>query len=177
MSSWPHAPPHFVGSSGLFMVTAGTYQKKHLFKNEECLQYLHDLLLELLAKHNWQLHAWVIFSNHYHFIANSSATGSEALNIVLREFHSISARWINARDDKSGRKVWHNYMESLITTEKSHLARLHYVHANAVHHKLVLVPNQYRWCSAAWFERVDTSARVKTVYGFPCDKLWERDEY
>ena len=159
------------------MVTAGTYLKKHLFGNEESLQYLHDLLLELLAKHKWQLHAWAIFSNHYHFIANSSAQESVALHVVLREFHSISARWINARDGISGRKVWHNYMESKITTEKSHLARLHYVHANAVHHKIVLVPNQYRWCSAAWFERIDDTARIKTVYGFPCEKLLARDEF
>jgi hypothetical protein len=40
--------------------------------------------------------------------------------------------------------------------EKSWLARLNYVHQNAVKHGLVPIAHQYPWCSAPWFE---TNAR------------------
>jgi putative transposase len=57
------------------------------------------------------------------------------------------------------------------------LARLNYVHQNAVHHALVPVANAYAWCSARWFESEATSAFVDTVYSFKTDKLKLPDEF
>ena len=73
--------------------------------------------------------------------------------------------------------MWFNFRDTKLTYERSYLARLNYVHQNAVHHKLVLVANQYRWCSAAWFERVCTTATVKTIYSFKTDLLEIPDDY
>jgi putative transposase len=159
------------------MVTAGTYGKEHRFSGDDRLGYFHDLLLETVAEFEWKLEAWSVFSNHYHFIGEAPREGSDSLPGMLRKLHSVSAKWANAQDGMAGRKVWHNYMETHILTEKSHLARLHYVHANAVHHKLVLVPNQYPWCSAAWFEHHSNPARIKTVYEFPVDRLLSADQW
>ena len=64
-----------------------------------------------------------------------------------------------------------------MTYEKSYLARLNYVHQNAVRHGLVPVANQYHWCSAAWFERTATPAQKKTIYGFRIDKLKVLDDF
>jgi putative transposase len=159
------------------MVTAGTYGKEHRFLGNDRLEYLHDLLLETADGFHWRLEAWSIFSNHYHFIAEAPPEGSGSLRTMLRKLHSVSAKWVNAQDQVSGRKIWHNFMESHIVTEKSHLARLHYVHANAVHHKMALVANQYPWCSATWFEQHSTPARIKTIYGFPTDRLLSTDHW
>ena len=73
--------------------------------------------------------------------------------------------------------MWFNFWDTALTYEKSYLARLAYVHQNAVRHGLVKVANQYRWCSAAWFERSATPAQVKTIYGFKIDQVKLRDEY
>lgn len=158
------------------MVTAGTYRKEHHFREESRLCFLHDLLLDLCAEAGWVLEAWAVFSNHYHLIARSPSGNAESLRPLLRKLHSLSAREINRLDATPGRQVWHNYRDSQITTEKAHLARLHYVHANAVHHGLVLKPDQYQWCSAGWFEQHETPARVKTIYSFPVDRLVAADE-
>ncbi|HEY8962708.1 MAG TPA: hypothetical protein VIM57_10940 [Luteolibacter sp.] len=176
MPSWPHAPPHYLGPSGVYMVTAGTYRKEHYFREEPRLRLLHDLLLDQCAEAGWALEAWAVFSNHYHFIARSPSEDAGSLRPLLQKLHSVSAREINRLDATPGRRVWHNYRDSQITTEKAHLARLHYVHANAVHHGLVLKPDQYRWCSAGWFEKHETAARVKTIYSFPVDRLVATDE-
>jgi len=159
------------------MVTAGTYGKEHHFVGSDRLGYLHDLLLGTVAEFQWQLEAWAVFPNHYHFLAEAPREGSDSLRTLLRKLHSVSAKWVNAQDGTARRKVWHNFMESHIVTEKSHLARLHYVHANAVHHQLARVAHQYPWCSAAWFERHSTPARIKTVYGFPIDRLLREDPW
>jgi putative transposase len=73
--------------------------------------------------------------------------------------------------------VWHNFRETLLTYQKSYLARLNYVHHNAVKHGLVRVANQYPCCSAAWFERTATPAQVRTIYRFKTDRLQVFDDY
>ena len=103
----------------------------------------------------WQLEAWAVFSNHYHFVAHSPPheNGAASLSKMLGVLHEKTAKWVNGLDSMKGRQVWHNFRETLLTFERSYLARLNYVHQNPVKHGLVPVANQYPWCSAAWFER------------------------
>jgi REP-associated tyrosine transposase len=96
---------------------------------------------------------------------------------MLGVLHERTAKWVNRLDGAKGRQVWHNFRETLLTFEKSYLARLNYVHQNPVKHGLVSVANQYPWCSAAWFERTARSAQVKTIYGFKTNNLRVYDEY
>ena len=159
------------------MVTAGTYRKAHHFRDPERLDVLQRGLLKLAFDFDWQIEAWAIFSNHYHFIAHSPRGGAETLSTMLRDLHRTLAQWVNRRDAARGRQVWHNFWETRLTYERSYLARLNYVHQNAVHHGLVPVASQYPWCSAAWFEREATPAQVKTIYSFPTDRLQVLDEW
>jgi len=175
MKHWPHAPPHHLGANGTYMVTASTYQRIHYFKGEENLTYLQTLLLEALAENNWNTEAWCVFPNHYHFIAQAPLNRSSELTQVIRKIHSLSARHINEQNNSRGQKIWHNYRDTIIDNEKSHLARLHYVHANAVHHDLVNTPTEYPYGSARWLQKTDTAARLNTIYSFPCDKLLKND--
>jgi len=99
------------------------------------------------------------------------------LAYVLHDFHYHSASQLNALDQQPGRSVWYNYRDTRLTHQHSYLARLHYVHRNAVKHGLVPVANQYPWCSAAWFERTASPAQVKTIYGFKTDRLGVEDDF
>ena len=158
------------------MVTAGTYLKRHHFMGRNRVEVLHRGLLAVAAEHDWRLEAWAVFSNHYHFIAHSPAQ-PETLSPMLGKLHGLTAKWVNQLDGAAGRKVWHNFRETRLTHEKSYLARLHYVHRNAVKHGLVLTPNAYPWCSAGWFEQTANSAQVNTIYSFQTDRLKVFDEY
>jgi putative transposase len=177
---WPHAPEHRLSESGTFIVTAGTYRKRHFFRDQHTLQILHNGLLKYANHFHWRLEAWAVFSNHYHFICHSpadAADGAESLSTFLNRFHSKSSAWLNERDDAEGRQVWHNFWETRLTHERSYLARLNYVHQNAVRHGLVHVADQYPWCSAGWFQRTATRAQVNTIYSFPTDRLNVLDEF
>jgi putative transposase len=176
---WPHAPLHRLSGSGTYFVTSGTYRKDHFFRGSERLSVLHRGLLTVACDFEWQLEAWAVFSNHFHFVAHSPLReqGAESLSQMLSLLHEKTAKWLNRSDEALGRKVWYNFRETKLTYEKSYLARLKYVHQNAVKHGLVPVANRYPWCSAGWFERCARPAQVKTIYGFKTDKLQVYDEY
>src|SRR6185295_4035105 len=114
---------------------------------------------------DWRLEAWAVFSNHYHFIGHSPAAEPDAssLSQMLGILHTRTSGWINRLDNTPARKVWFNFRETRLTYQRSYLARLSYVRQNPVKHGLVLVANQYPWCSAAWFERTASPATVKTI--------------
>ncbi len=176
---WPHAPLHRLSEAGTYIVTAGTYGKEKFYTDGERLAGLHNGLLKYAAQYGWQLEAWAVFPNHYHFVGHSPEDAPDATNLsaFLKHLHGRASAWLNKLDDTPGRTVWHNYWETRLTFEKSYLARLNYVHQNPVRHGLVPVANQYRWCSAAWFERTASPAMVKTVYGFKIDHVQVVDDF
>ena len=173
---WPHAPVHRLDSNGIYMVTAATLQKNHLFADSDKLTLLENGLLSLAKQYQWQLEAWAVFTNHYHFVARRELE-SASLARLVKHLHADSARKLNRLDGKVGRRVWFNFWDTKLTYERSYLARLNYVHQNPVKHGLVIMANQYRWCSAAWFERVAPPALIKTIYGFKTDNLNIHDDF
>jgi putative transposase len=134
---------------------------------------LHRGLLTVARDFGWHLEAWAVFSNHYHFVGHSPDEAADATSLIsmLKTLHVKSAEWVNKLDRTPGRQVWYNYRETRLTFQKSYLARLNYVHQNAVKHGLVLVANQYPWCSAGWFERNAAPAQVDAIYRFKVDHL------
>ena len=178
-TSWPHAPLHRLGKQGTYFVTVGTYHRQHHFRGPERLAVLHRGLLRVCSDFKWELEAWAVFSNHYHFVARSPLEqgDSASMGLMLGKLHSKTALWVNKLDGKRGRQVWHNFRETRLTYQKSYLARLSYTHQNPVRHQLVRVANQYPWCSARWFERTASSAQIKSLYQLPLDRIQVNDDY
>src|SRR5688572_10023230 len=152
---WPHALQHQLSSSGTYFVTASTYRKQHHFSGAVRLAVLHRGLLTVASDFGWQLEAWAVFSNHYHFVGHSPEGSIDAASLpeMLSTLHAKTAGWVNQLDKAPGRQLWFNFRETRLTYQKAYLARLNYVHQNPVSHALVSVANQYPWCSARWFER------------------------
>jgi putative transposase len=176
MADWPHAPVHRMPHAGAYMVTAGTCGKEQYFNTPERLNMAQKLLFDIADEYDWKLQAWAIMSNHYHFMA-LSPTDAGSLKKMISKLHTLSAREINRLDNSSGRKVWFQYWDSLITFEKSYFARLNYVHQNPVHHGLVKVADQYEWCSAKWFMLNATRSFADTIFSFKTDQLKINDDF
>jgi len=173
---WPHAPVHKLSENGVYFVTGATLHKAHRFTDPQRLDLLEFKLLTLASRYGWQIEAWAVFVNHYHLVARGNPE-SENLGKYLKHLHSDTVRDLNRFDGQEGRKVWYNFRDTKLTFETSYLARLNYTHQNAVKHRLVLVANQYRWCSAAWFERVATPAMVQTIYSFKTQEVKVDDDF
>jgi putative transposase len=96
---------------------------------------------------------------------------------MLGVLHTRTAEWINHVDNTPGRKVWHNFWDTRLTYQKSYLARLNYVHQNALKHGLVPIANHYRWCSGRWFEQIASPAMVRAIYRFKIDRVTVNDDF
>jgi putative transposase len=176
---WPHAPLHQLCQSGTYLVTSSTYQKEHFFRGAERLAVLHRGLLTVARDFGWRLEAWAVFSNHYHFVGHSPDDKPDASNLsdMISVLHAKTSSWLGRVDKAPGRQMWFNFWETRLTYQKSYLTRLNYVHQNPVRHGLVLVANQYPWCSAAWFERTASPATVKAIYRFNTDRAHVADDF
>ena len=86
------------------MVTCGTYLKLHHFHGTERLRYLCEYLLHLAVNYQWDLQAWAVFPNHYHFVALVYTIATVAK--PHQELHSDTAlaarQWGEFRATKSG---------------------------------------------------------------------------
>ena len=173
---WPHAPVHRIDDRGVYMITAATMHRKHFYSTRQKLDGLMKELLSLSQEYKWDLEAWAVFSNHYHFVGRSDASEKER-NRFFQHLHSNLARELNRLDGETGRKVWYNYWDKSLTFQESYFARLNYVHQNAVKHELVPVADQYPWCSAGWFQRTASQAQVQTIYRFKIDRVNVYDEF
>ena len=159
------------------MVTASTFEKAHHFDSRKRLRCLTHLILESAEASGWQLEAWAVMANHYHWIGKSPETGAESLGEWIAGVHRESSRFVNELDGTPGRKIWHNYRETRLTFEKSYMARLHYVTQNPVKHGLVTLASDYPWCSAAWFSKNSSPAFQRTVESFKIDQLKIDDDF
>ncbi|HYF37367.1 MAG TPA: hypothetical protein VD994_18850 [Prosthecobacter sp.] len=124
------------------------------------------------------MEAWAVLMNHYHFVAHVGIgqDSAESLKAFLKHLHADVTRQVNRWDRVEGRKIWHNYRETLLTFPESYYARLNYTHNNAVHHGLVGRARDYEWCSAAGYEATCTRAWVETIGSFRYDQVAVDDE-
>ena len=173
---WPHAPVHRLSENAVYIVTAGTFGKQPFFDTDAKRDLLERMLLSMSKQHGWQLEAWAVMINHYHFVARGNPQATN-LGQFLKTLHYDSACALNQMEGQAGRNVWYNFWDTRLTHQYSYLARLNYVHRNAVKHGLAAVANQYPWCSAAWFERTASLAQIKTIYSFKTDKVKVYDDF
>jgi putative transposase len=174
--NWPHAPAHWLFEPGIYMVTAGTYQKTSHLNTPARLDYFLESLFTYASEFGWSLRAWAVLANHYHFIA-ISPENPVTLRRFLGKLHMKTAQELNRQDQTPERKVWFQFWDSHITYERSYLARLHYVHYHPAKHGVAGLAENYKWCSASWFTRSVIPAFVSVVKSFKIDRLGVPDDF
>ena len=174
--NWPHGPAHWLFEPGLYIVTAGTYRKLPHLNSPLRLDFFQRSLFECASEFGWDLRAWAVLGNHYHFVA-ASPSRPGTLRKFLGKLHMQTARQLNLWDNTPERRVWFQFWESRITFERSYLARLNYVHHNPARHCVVPLAENYNWCSASWFAENAPPAFVNTVKSFKIDRINLPDDF
>ena len=174
--NWAHAPPHYFTPGGVYLITAATLHRKPLFNSNEKLDLFLNTTFGLVKNYQLILEAWAFFANHYHLVVSFESSAARHTDFV-RHLHRELAIRLNCLDDTFRRRVMYEFWDTRLTFEKSWLARLNYVHQNAVKHGLVTTANQYPWCSAPWFETNARPGLVKSVYSFKTDRIKLPDEF
>jgi putative transposase len=176
--NWPHAPPHRLLEAGVYFLTGRAAERKHLLADDAMKDWFQETLFDVCRMDGWRLEAWAVLSNHYHLVAHSpsGAAGAASLGSMIRKFHSLATKELNRSEHQKGRtRLWQNFRETHLTHQRSYLARLHYVHQNAVHHGLVQFGSEWKWGSARAFKEAVTPAWIKTVASFKFDEIAMKD--
>ena len=176
MRNWPHAPSKIVRGPGTYIVTAGTYGKVRLFDCPAKLELLHDCLLQLAMEHGWSLQAWAVLANHYHFVG-VSPEAEDPVRRLTSALHRKTSGILNDLDSRPGRMVWYRAWQTRISYERSRMARMAYVMRNPAKHGLVADPEEYPWCSMAWFKRNGDRPFVESVLSFDTSRVNVRDDF
>jgi len=175
-SRWHHAPEHRFLPCAVYFVTASTYRQARLFQSPERLDLLQETLLSEAERYEWNLQAWACFSNHYHFVALAPVNAG-SLSSMLRAVHSRTAVVVNRLDGQAGRRVWSQFRDTCLTSERSYFARLNYTIRNPERHGVVKDAREYPWCSMAWFmERAEEGFR-RAVMSFDESKVLIADDF
>ncbi|MBS1701333.1 MAG: transposase [Armatimonadetes bacterium] len=172
--NWPHAPSKIVCGPGLYIITAGTYQKHHHFSSDDRLRVLQQSLFSVALEVGWELQAWALFSNHYHLVGICNQ--EDGVRRLTSKLHGATGQYLNKLEGTPGRKVWYRCRDTLLTNEKSYMARLAYVHNNSMKH-LKVPPEQYEFCSMHWFKTKADRPFYETVMSFPTDSISIDDDY
>jgi putative transposase len=86
--NWPHAPTHWLFEPGLYMVRAGTHQKLPHLNTPERLDFFLESLFTHAAEFGWELRAWAVLANHYHFVAASPPDPGNFAEIPRQTSHA-----------------------------------------------------------------------------------------
>lgn len=143
-----HRPPHNFGITNTYFVTGKTLHGVSFFDSDPRRQIAMDTLRTCSAKHSLSLHAFVIHPNHYHLLF--SLRDATVLPFFIRDLHANSSRAINALDLEHGRRVWYQYWDRGIRTERDFWQRFNYIHHNPVKHGYLAAQDEldrYPWCS------------------------------
>ena len=95
------------------------------------------------------VYAWVVLTNHYHFLVQ--ITEFDALHEIFRLVHGRSSFEWNNEENTRGRKVWFRYSDRLIRSQRHYNTTLNYIHYNPVKHGLVTGPYDWQWSSIHWY--------------------------
>jgi len=138
----PHNPPHWLQANATYMVTASNYQNRHLMLSPERKIVWRDSFIEAATLYRWHIIAWVVLHNHYHAMVEAPEN-PKSLSKFTASYHKFTARQWNDDENNLGRKVWWNYWDTCIRSEKDYYNRLRYIFWNPVKHGLVENPEDY----------------------------------
>ena len=145
-----HSPPHYVGESGLYHLSAACYEHKPwIGLSPRRMTDFTRALLGVLKASGAEYDAWCVLPNHYHGLIKSDAV--ERTVAELGRLHGRASFFWNGIDNSRGRKVWCSPATRVIRSERHYWATMNYVHHNAVHHGYVEKWRHWPYTSAHEF--------------------------
>jgi putative transposase len=100
---------------------------------------------EACAKHQVDLHAYVLMTNHVHFMMTPQS--QSALSLTLQGIGRRYVQFFNGRQQRTGGLFEGRYRAWMLDDERYFLTCMRYIELNPVRAGIVTVPDAYRWSS------------------------------
>ena len=126
------------------IVQRGNNREACFYEVDDYSLYL-KLLSELLPRYQVYLHAYVLMTNHIHFLMTPEE--SDSISNLMRVLGSRYAQKINKRYERTG-TMWEGRHKSSVVDSESYLLKCYrYIELNPVTASMVDMPEEYRWSS------------------------------
>ena len=122
----------------------GNNRQPCFFYDKDYRLYL-DLLVAACHRHECELHAFVLMTNHVHLLITPRV--SEGVSLVMRDVGRDYVRSINKAYCRSGTMWEGRFKSSLVAKDRYCLDCYRYVELNPVRAGIVHQPSEYRWSS------------------------------
>lgn len=126
------------------VIQRGNNRNALFFREDDYLFYL-DALGAAAEKHECEIHAYVLMTNHVHLLMTPQQ--GESLSRVLQSVGRRFVQRINFVYQRTGTLWEGRYRSTLIDSEHYLLACMRYIELNPVRADLVQHPRHYRWSS------------------------------
>ena len=115
------------------------------FIEPENYQFYLQLWQEIAKRYDVQVHAYVLMTNHIHFLATPETESS--LSNTLKVVGSRYAQYINKSYRRTGTLWEGRHRSSLVQSEQYLLTCMRYIELNPVRAGMVERPEEYKWSS------------------------------
>ncbi len=171
---WHSPPRRYVGGIRRYSISAACYEHSPVIGfSGERLDNFSDRLLETVGTYADKIFAWCVMPNHYHVLVRSEKLRDLLSGLAL--LHGRTSYVWNGEEGLRGRRVWCNYIDREMRSERQFWATLNYVHHNPVRHEYVDRWQDWPWSSGhRYLEEVGRERRGR--FGSGIRRSWVMGE-
>ena len=122
--------------------------RRDIFRSEGDRVFFHRCLAEVSRRHEVQVHAYVLMSNHVHLLA--TGRGANSLAKLVQGMGRRYVSYFNYLHGRTGTLWEGRFHSSLVQEERYFLACHRYIEMNPVRAGMVGRPGEYAWSSFAF---------------------------
>ena len=151
-------------AGALYHITSRGNEQRPIFHSDRDREAFLVFLGKAVRRFGWSLTAWVLMTNHYHLVVQTSEPN---LSRGMHWLNSVYAGWFNRVHNRSGHLFQGRFKAFLIDQEAYFAEVLRYVVLNPVRAKMVERPEDYRWSiyrATAGLESAPEWLDLDTVY-------------
>ena len=118
--------------------------KEFIFEDNNIKAFILKYLKEYNKKFDYELLAYAIMDNHYHFLMK---TNKEEISTIMFFINNLLGKHINRKLGRTGHAFDSRYKSKLVETDANLIWLLRYIHRNPVKAGLCTDINDYKWSS------------------------------
>jgi len=120
--------------------------RQNIFRSDEDYQFYLDKLFDAANKHQCDIHAYVLMTNHVHLLVTPHT--EDGIGKMMQMLGRYYVQYFNNRYQRTGTLWEGRYKATLIDTEQYFLTCMRYIELNPVRaKKMVKHPSKYPWSS------------------------------
>ncbi|CCJ34514.1 transposase [Caloramator australicus] len=142
-------PPRIIYSGAIYHIYQRGNNKEDIFKEEEYKKFFLKQLKNLNIRFDFNILAYAIMSNHYHFLIK---TGDTPISDIIFNLNNIYAKYYNEKLNRSGHVFESRFNSKVVLDDAYLICLLRYIHRNPVRANIVKSVDEYRWTSHYFYK-------------------------